>query len=80
MALSLQDIIIGITTLSCLLLNYLILIGKIHIWDSRRTHEHPNKESFKLKLKINYQTGKKIASKNKDLETFYKNWIKNFQF
>ena len=28
MALSLQDIIIGITTLSCLLLNYLILIGK----------------------------------------------------
>ena len=80
MALSLQDIIIGIRTLSCLLLNYLILIGKIHIWDCRRTHAHPNTESFKLKLKINYQTGKKIASKNKDLETFNKNWIKNFQF
>ena len=73
MALSLQDIIIGITTLSCLLLNYLILIGKIHIWDCRRTHAHPSIESFKLKVKIYYQTERNIASKNKDLETFYKN-------
>ena len=61
-----------------LLLNYLILIRKIHIWDCRRTHEHPNTESFKLKVKIYYQTEKNIASTNKDLETFYKNWIKNF--
>ena len=73
MALSLQDIIIGITTLSCLLLNYLILIRKIHIWDCRRTHAHPSIESFKLKVKIYYQTERNIASKNKDLETFYKN-------
>ena len=73
MALSLQDIIIGIRTLSCLLLNYLILIRKIHIWDCRRTHAHPSIESFKLKVKIYYQTERNIASKNKDLETFYKN-------
>ena len=35
---------------------------------------------FQTKIEINYQTGKNIASTNKDLETFYKNWIKNFQF
>lgn len=62
--LSLQDII-GITTLSCHLLNYLILpvIGKIHIWDCRRTHAHVNIEGFKVKVKINYQTEKYIALK-----------------
>ena len=56
-----------------LLLNYLILIEKIHIWDCRRTHAHPNIESFKLKVKIYYQTEINIASTNNDLETFYKN-------
>lgn len=61
--LSLQDIIIGITTLSCHLLNYLLLIGKIHIWDCRRTHTHGNIEGFKVKVKINYQTEKYIALK-----------------
>ena len=59
--LSLQDIIIGITTLSCHLLNYLLLIGKIHIWDCRRTHAHANIEGFKVKVKINYQTEKYIS-------------------
>lgn len=61
--LSLQDIIIGITTLSCHLLNYLLLIRKIHIWDCRRTHAHANTEGFKVKVKINYQTEKYIALK-----------------
>ena len=62
--LSLQDIIIGITTLSCHLLNYLLLIRKIHIWDCRRTHAHANIEGFKVKVKINYyQTEKYIALK-----------------
>ena len=60
--LSLQDII-GITTLSFHLLNYLLLIRKIHIWDCRRTHAHANIESFKVKVKINYQTEKYIALK-----------------
>ena len=78
MALSLQDIIIGITSLSCPLLNYFILSGKMHILDCRRTHAHPNIDSFKLKVKINHQTEKYIASRNKDLGTFYKKWKKNF--
>ena len=79
MALSLRDIITGITTLLCPLINYLILVGKMYIWDCRRRHANPNTEGFKLKMpKVNYQTEKDIATKNKDLETFYKKWTENF--
>ena len=76
--LSLQDIIIGITVSSCPLLNYLILIGKIHIWDCRRLGVPPNLEGFKLKIKIKYQTEKYISTKNNNLNTFYKKWTDNF--
>ena len=76
--LNLQDIIIGITASSCPLLNYLILIGKIHIWDCRRKGVRPNLEGFKFKTKIKYQTEKYIATKNNDLETFYRKWTDNF--
>ena len=78
MALSLQDIITGITSLSCPLLNYFILIGKMHILDCRRTHAHPNIDCFKLKVKLIIKQKKYIASRNKDLGTFYKKWNKNF--
>lgn len=76
--LNLQDIIIGITASFCPLLNYLILIGKIHIWDCRRKGVRPNLEGFKFKIKIKYQTEKYIATKNNDLETFYRKWTDNF--
>ena len=70
MALSLRDIITGITTLLCPLLNYLVLVGKCISEIA---------EGFKLKMpKVNYQTEKDIATKNKDLETFYKKWTENF--
>ena len=65
MALSLQDMIIGIRTLSCLLLSYLILIGKIHIWDCRRTHAHPNIESFQTKSENLLSNRKKHCLKKK---------------
>ena len=42
--LSLQDIVIGITAPSCPLVNYLILIGKMHIWDCRRKALRPTLE------------------------------------
>ena len=75
--LSLQDIIIGITGLSCPLLNYFILIGKVYIWDCRRKHVRPYIEGFILKIK-KYKIEKYIATKNNDLETFYKKWTGNF--
>ena len=65
--LSNQDIILGIITSPCHLLSYLILMGKLYIWDCRRKCIHRYIEGFKQKIKINYQTEKYIASKNNDL-------------
>ena len=76
--LSLQEIIIGITASSCPLLNYLILIGKVYIWDCRRKCVRPYIEGFILKIKTKYQIEKYIATKNNDLEAFYKKWTGNF--
>ena len=76
--LSLQEIIIGITALSYPLLNYFILIGKVHIWDCRRKHVWPYIEGFILKINTIYKMEKYIATKNNDLETFYKKWTGNF--
>jgi len=76
--LSLQEIIIGIIALSCPLLNYLILIGKVYIWDCRRKCVRPYIEGFILKIKTKYQIEKYIATKNNDLEAFYKKWTGNF--
>ena len=79
--LNFQDIIIGsIDSLSCPLLNYLILIGKLYLWDCRREHLLPCIEGFKSKLKIKYQTEKYIYTKNNNLSTFYNKWKKNFPF
>ena len=50
---NLQDIIIGIIdSASCPLLNYLILIGKLYLWDCRRRHVLLCIEGFKFKFKI----------------------------
>ena len=78
--LNLQDIIIGsIDSSSCPLLNYLILIGKLYLWDCRRKRLLLCIEGFKFKLKMKYQIEKYIYTKNNNLSTFYK-WTKNFPF
>ena len=49
-ALYLREVIIVIT--KCPLLNYLILIGKLHLWDCRKKQVIPNMEGFKFKVRI----------------------------
>ena len=78
MALSLQDIITGITSLSCPLLNYFILIGKMHILDCRRTHAHPNIDSFKLKSKLIIKQKNTLPQEIKTWELTIRNGIKTF--
>ena len=63
--------------LPCPLLNYLMLIGKLYIWDCKRKHIHPHIEGFKQRIKINYQTEKYIAAKNNDLLNFHDKWPEN---
>ena len=40
--LTLKDVIVGIIITKCPLLNYLLLIAKIYLWDCRRTRILPN--------------------------------------
>ena len=78
--LGLQEIIIGITTTPYPLLNYLLLIAKIHIWDCRRNRVRPDIERFKCKIKLKYEIEKYIATKNHDLKSFNTKWAKFFPF
>ena len=74
--LCLREVIIVITMSKCPLSNYLILIGKLHLWDCRKKQVLPNIEGFKFKVRIKYQVEKYISCKNK-LETFYEKWPKD---
>lgn len=43
-----------------LLLNYLLLIAKIHIWDCRSNCVRPYIEGFQFKIKIKYEIDREI--------------------
>ena len=58
--LTLQDILIGIITSKCPLLNYLSLIAKIYLWNCRRSKMLPNITGLRLKVKKKYETEKYI--------------------
>jgi len=51
-----KDVIVGIIILKCPLLNYLLLIAKIYLWDCRRTQILPNITGFKLEVKNKFET------------------------
>lgn len=59
--LSLQDILVGMIRQnppSANLLNYLIMIGKLYLWDCRRSQIFPNIYRFKKKIAVKYETHK----------------------
>ena len=72
--LTLQDIFIGIITSKCPLLNYLLLIAKVYLWDCRRSKTLPNIIGLKLKVKNKYETEKYICIKNNTIEKFTRKW------
>ena len=71
------NVIVGIIIIKCPLLNYLLLIAKIYLWNCRRTQILPNITGFKLKVKSKYETEKYVSTKNNTLDKFYKKWIIN---
>ena len=71
--LSLQDVILGITTRPCPLLNYL-LIAKIYLWDCRRNTISPNIVGFKNKAQIKHKTELFIAKDTCNMEFLKKKW------
>ena len=75
--LTLKDVIIGIVITECPLLNYLLLIAKIYLWDCRRTQILPNITGFKLKVKNKFETEKYVCMKNNTLDKLNKKWLIN---
>ena len=72
--LTLQDVLTGIITSKCPLLNYLVLIAKVYLWDCRRSETLPNITGLKLKVKNKYETEKYICIKNNTIEKFTSKW------
>ena len=72
--LTLQDVIIGIIYANYPLLNYLILVAKVYIWDCRRSLTPPIINAFKLKVKIKYETEKFICVNTNNMDKFNKKW------
>ena len=61
--LTLQDVLLGIISYPCPLLNllnYFIIIGKLFLWDCRRCKIRPNIQGFYTKIAIKYETERKI--------------------
>ena len=61
---TLRDICIRILNSECPLLNYLLLIGKLYLWDCRRSNKLPNIAGLKVKVDIKYQIEKYVCTKD----------------
>ena len=71
--LTLQDVFIGKLEKSELL-NYLLILAKLHIWLSRKHSKIPNFDVFKELIDLKYRTEKYIAVKNNTQKKFQARW------
>ena len=71
---SLQDVYIGKLE-KCKLLNYLITLAKLHIWQSRKQDKIPECEVFFKQVDVKYRTEKYIAVKNNTRKKFQAKWL-----
>ena len=61
-----NDVLFGVLSKQCPLsnlLNYFIIIGKLFLWDYRRSQTLPEIQGLKSKLKIKYETEKNQQEK-----------------
>ena len=65
-----NDVLIGIISPECPLLNYFLLTAKLFIWDSRRSQILPILARFKIKIKINLKR-KIYLHKEQNLKSIY---------
>ena len=56
------------------LLNYLLLLGKLHLWNSRKSNTKPKMSSFTDLVKQKYKTEQYKAKKNNYEKEFEKKW------
>ena len=69
-----QDVYIGKLE-KCELLNYLITLAKLHIWQSRKQDKIPECEVFLKQVDVKYRTEKYIAVKNNTQKKFQAKWL-----
>ena len=74
-----QDVIVGVLSRSCSLLNYFLVVARTYLWDCRRNQIRPNINGFKAKILIKYETESYIGRVNKKMEFLKEKWAK-FQF
>ena len=68
-SLTLKDVIIGTVDSERPLLNYLLLIAKLYLWDCRRTSMLPEIIGLKHKIKTKFEIEKHVSIKNNTLDT-----------
>ena len=73
LSLSLKDVIVGILNRNDLL-NYLIILRKLCLWECRRKKSLPKFNIFLQIVQAKQETEKRIASKNMRLQDFWKRW------
>lgn len=69
-----QNILFGILEKQCPLsnlLNYFIIIGKLFLWDCRRSQTLPKIQGFQSKIKNKFDIERKISKK----DFFKKKWL-----
>ena len=72
--LTLEDIVVGVLTRPCPLLNYFLLIAKIYLWDFRKNQTFPNIVGFKAKIELKYETEAYIARKGNKIKLLQSKW------
>ena len=70
---TLKDIILGLLNRSDSV-NYLIILGKLCIWECRKAGIYPDFNIFLKKVKIKFETEKYIANKNGTFASLRKRW------
>lgn len=73
-SLSIKDVIIGIIDSKRSLLNYLLLIAKLYLWDCRRTNMLTEIVGLKRKVKTKFEIEKYVDVKNNTLDKFKRKW------
>ena len=76
-SLTLKDVIIGIIDSKRPLLNYLLLVAKLYLWDCRRTNILPEITGLKHKVKTKFEIEKYVNVKNNTLHNFQQKWAIN---
>ena len=72
------DIIVGIITRSCPLLNYLLIIAKLYLWDCRRNQTLSNVRAFRSKVQLKYETEIYIARTSNNMKFLREKWATIF--